>query len=85
MSNKNDLETLVTALSAVSPHKVELPPYYAALAEAKPLTLRAILVQKQLLRDYDEKAHSELLQLNKVVKACRQISPTLMPDIPLGF
>ena len=77
--------TSTRSVQGVPEHSNPLPPYYPLLAQAEPLTLRAVVAQKTLLRDYDDEARDQLFRLHKVVKACWQLPPTPMNDIPLGF
>ena len=85
MCNLSDLETLVTALTAVPEYKTQLPPFYPILAESEALTLRVILAQKQLLRGHADQERDAFAATNKVIRACWQIPPTPLTDIPLGF
>lgn len=85
MSHASDIVTLVAALTAVPEYTTPLPPYYPLLSQAEPLTLRDIVAQKTLLRDHDNEARTQLYQVQKVMKACWQLSPTPLNEIPLGF
>ena len=82
---ESDIEILITALKAVPEYDNPLPPYYPLLAQSEPLTLRDVLAQKELLRDHDNIARAQLFEVQKVMKACWQLPPTPLTEIPLGF
>lgn len=76
---------LVEALTAVPEYENPLNPIYDVLGRERPLTLRAIRQQTQLLHDHADQAQDQTFAVNRVIISCKQIPPTPLSAIPLGF
>lgn len=90
MSYPSTIDVLVAALTAVSEYDNPLNPIYEVLAREqsfpeRPLTLRAIRKHTQLLHDHADLARDQTFAVNRVIVSCKQISPTPLLEIPLGF
>lgn len=85
MKRPSPIDILVEALTAVPPYDNPLQPIYAALNRQQPLTLQVIRQHTQLLHDHADQAHGQTFAVNKVILSCKQISPTPLPALPLGF
>lgn len=85
MSRPSAIDTLVEALTAVPEYDNPLNPIYDVLDRERPLTLRAIRQQTQLLHDHADQAQDQTFAVNRVIVSCKQIPPTPLSAIPLGF
>ena len=85
MSHPLTIDVLVAALTAVSEYDNPLNPIYEVLERERPLTLRAIRKHTQLLHDHADLARDQTFAVNRVIVSCKQISPTPLLEIPLGF
>ena len=85
MSYPSTIDVLVEALTAVSEYDNPLKPIYEVLERERPLTLRAIRKHTQLLHDHADLARDQTFAVNRVIVSCKQISPTPLLEIPLGF
>ena len=84
------IDTLVEALTAVPEYDNPLNPLYDVLGRqrlltGRPLTLRAIREHSQLLHDHADQAQDQTFAVNRVILSCKQIPPTPLLAIPLGF
>ncbi len=90
MSRPSAIDTLVAALTAVPEYENPLNPIYEVLGQrrsltGRPLTLRAIRQHTQLLHDHADQAQDQTFAVNRVIVSCKQIPPTPLSAIPLGF
>jgi hypothetical protein len=85
MSHQLAIDTLIEALTAVPEYENPLNPIYDVLGQLRPLTLRAIRQHTQLLHDHADQARDQTFAVNKVIVSCKQILPTPLSAIPLGF
>ena len=85
MSYPSTIDVLVEALTAVSAYDNPLNPIYDVLAQEQLLTLRTIRKHTQLLHDHADLARDQTFAVNRVIVSCKQISPTPLLEIPLGF
>ncbi|NKQ35205.1 MAG: hypothetical protein HF973_06250 [Chloroflexi bacterium] len=85
MSDQSAIDMLVEALTAVPEYDNPLNPIYDVLGRERPLTLRAIRQQTQLLHDHADQAQDQTFAVNRVIISCKQIPPTPLSAIPLGF
>lgn len=85
MSYPSTIDVLVEALTAVPEYDNPLNPIYEVLERERPLTLRAIRKHSHLLNDHADLARDQTFAVNRVIVSCKQISPTPLLEIPLGF
>ncbi|MFQ5418988.1 MAG: hypothetical protein ACE5EY_01365 [Anaerolineae bacterium] len=90
MSQLSAIDILVESLTAVPEYDNPLNPIYDVLGKEqsfpeRPLTLRAIRQHTELLHAHTDLARDQSLAVNKVIVSCKQISPTPLLEIPLGF
>ncbi len=85
MSYPSTIDVLVEALTAVSEYDNPLTPIYDVLAQEQLLTFRAIRKHTQLLHEHADLARDQTFAVNRVIVSCKQISPTPLLEIPLGF
>ncbi len=85
MSQPSAIDTLVEALTAVAEYDNPLNPIYEMLGQQRPLTLHAVRQHTQLLHDHADLARDQNFAVNKVIVSCKQILPTPLSAIPLGF
>ena len=93
MSQSFAIDTLLEALTAPSSGSGQaVPEYddplnsiYEALGRERPLTLRAIRQHSQLLHGQADQAQDQTFAINRVILSCKQILPTPLSEIPLGF
>ncbi|MFQ5421236.1 MAG: hypothetical protein ACE5FD_02720 [Anaerolineae bacterium] len=85
MSDQSAIDTLVEALTAVPEYDNPLNPLYEVLGQQRPLTLRAIRQHTELLHAHTDQARDQTFAVNKVIVSCKQIPPTPLSGIPLGF
>jgi len=78
---KSPLDDLVTALDHLPLYEDPLQPLYRAVAAGRPLTLGTVRQHSQLLQDCAGLAGA----IQEVIEACARLSPTPLPDLPLGF
>ena len=84
---------LIDSLTAVPEYTSPFIPIYEALADARPprlhggklLTLRALRTHSHLLRDCSDLARDQTAAIHQVIASCKQILPTALPALPLGF
>lgn len=84
------IQTLVYLLAQATPFENPLQPVYAALAESvategQALTLAMVQQHRQLLQDNAELLQIHTAAIQKLVTACRSLSPTILHHLPLGF
>ncbi|MBX3058860.1 MAG: hypothetical protein KF770_20535 [Anaerolineae bacterium] len=85
MDGPSATEALLAALTAVPAYEDPLTPLYQALGQQRPLTLRAVRQQSQLLQERAAQAHDQTFAVNQVIASCQHIPPTPLPALPLGF
>lgn len=85
MSQQLAIDELVQALSALPAYEDPLLPVYKALDPERPLTLRTIRDHSQLLQACTDRAEDQVETIQRVTKRCRQIPPTPLLNLPLGF
>ena len=85
MSQPSAIDILVESLTAVPEYDNPFSPIYEVLGKERPLTLRAIRKHTQLLHDHADMARDQTFAVNRVIVSCKQISPTPLLEIPLGF
>jgi len=93
MNRPSAIDTLFEAFTAVPAYDHPLQPLYEVLAQEwpaqslsrKPLTLQALRRHTQLLHDCADKVQDQTFAVNKVIVSCKQIPPTPLPSLPLGF
>jgi hypothetical protein len=85
MSQQPAIVTLVEALTAVPEYENPLNVIYEVLSQQRPLTLRTIRQQTQLLQDHADQAQDQTFTVNRVIALCKRIPPTPLPALPLGF
>lgn len=85
MSQQLAIDELVQALSALPAYEDPLLPVNAALDPERPLTLRTIRDHSQLLQECTDRAEDQVETIQRVTKRCRQIPPTPLLNLPLGF
>jgi hypothetical protein len=85
MKQPSPIDLLVEALTTVLPYDNPLNPIYEALCQQQPLTLQVIRQHTQLLHDHAAQAQDQTFAVNKVILSCKQIPPTPLPALPLGF
>ena len=85
MSQSSAINVLVEALMAVPEYDNPLTPIYDVLGRERPLTLRAIRKHTELLHDHADQARDQTFAVNRVIVSCKQILPTPLSEIPLGF
>ncbi len=88
MSRPTALAALVAALTAVPEYQNLLTPLYDALGQEAvngPLTLRAIRRHTQILHALSGQANDQAAAVTQVIVSCKQLLPTPLPVLPLGF
>ncbi len=85
MSQSSAISVLVEALTAVPEYDNPLTPIYDVLGRERPLTLCAIRKHTELIHDHADQARDQTLTVKRVSNSCKQISPTPLLEIPLGF
>ena len=88
MSRPTALAALVEALTAAPEYKNPLTPLYDALGQEAadgPLTLRAIRRHTQILHALSGQANDQAAAVTQVIVSCKQLLPTPLPVLPLGF
>ena len=93
MSDQSAIDMLVEALTApsagsgqaVPEYENPLNPIYEVLGRERPLTLRVIRQHSQLLHGQVDQAQDQTFAVNRVILSCKQIPPTPLSEIPLGF
>ena len=90
MSHPDAIESLVTALTAVSEYEDPLQPIYEALGQSRscpqrPLTFRTIRQQSELLHTHADQARDQTYAIKQVIVACQQLPPIPLSQNPLGF
>ena len=76
---------LIDSLTAIPEYTSPFIPLFEALADARPLTLRALRTHSHLLRDSSDLARDESAAIHQVIASCKQIPPTPLLALPLGF
>lgn len=79
------LVSVGVTLTAVPEYDNSLNPVYAAQAQKRPLTLHALRQHTQLLHDHADQLRDQIAAVNKVLQSCKQLAPTHLPLLPLGF
>lgn len=85
MDGPSAIEALLAVLTAVPAYEDPLTPLYQALGQQRPLTLRAVRQQSQLLQERAAQAHDQTFAVHQVIASCQHIPPTPLPALPLGF
>ncbi|MBP7046017.1 MAG: hypothetical protein KBE23_24955 [Chloroflexi bacterium] len=88
MSRPTALAALVEALTAVPEYQNPLTPLYDALGQEAangPLTLRTIRRHAQVLYALSGQANDQAAAVTQVIVSCKQLLPTPLPVLPLGF
>lgn len=85
MNQSSAIDILVEAFTAVPAYNHPLPPLYAVLAQARPFTLQALRQHTSLLHDCADEVQDQTFAVNKVIASCKQIPPTPLLSLPLGF
>lgn len=76
----------LTAALATLPAAADPPSgLYAALAAEERLTLAALRRHSALLRRHVEQTQAESAAIDRIVRACRQLTPVPLPHLPPGF
>ncbi len=85
---------LIDSLTAVPEYASPFIPIYEALGTStepaqaallRPLTLRALRTHSHLLRGCTDLVRDETAAIHQVIASCKQITPTPLPALPLGF
>ncbi len=84
-NQQSAVDVFVDALTAVSPYENPLNAIYEVLGQERQLTLRAIRQHTQLLHDHADLARDQTFAVNSVITSCKQIPPTPLLLLPLGF
>jgi hypothetical protein len=85
MNQQSAVDTLIDALTAVPHYENPLNAIYEILSQERQLTLRAIRQHSQLLHDHADLARDQNFAINSVITSCKQIPPTPLLLLPLGF
>ncbi|MCA9989074.1 MAG: hypothetical protein KDE09_13470 [Anaerolineales bacterium] len=85
MSHQPAIDELVEALAVLPAYEDPLLPVYETLGPERPLTLRTIRDHSQLLRECTGRAEDQVETIQRVTKRCRQLPPTPLLNLPLGF
>ncbi len=85
MNQQSALDTFMDALTAVPHYEDPLNAIYEVLGQERQLTLSAIRQHSQLLHDHADLARDQTFAVNSVITSCKQIPPTPLPLLPLGF
>ncbi len=88
---------LVGYLTAVPTYEPPSTPFYEALvasassaqrtsaSSGQALTVRSIYAHRQLLHDCVDAISEQNAALSQVIFSCKQLPPTPLPMLPLGF
>ena len=80
---------LVGYLTAVPTYEPPSTPFYEALvasaSSGQALTVRSIYAHRQLLHDCVDAISEQNAVLSQVIFSCKQLPPTPLPMLPLGF
>ncbi len=85
MSYQPATDELAEALAILPSYEDPLRPVYEVLGPERPLTLRAIRDHSQLLRECAGRAEDQIVIIQRVTERCRQLPPTPLSNLPLGF
>ena len=85
MSHQPAIDELVKALAAIQAYEDPLRPVYEALGPKRPLTLRTIRGHSRLLQECSGQAHDQVATIQRVTERCRQLPPSPLSSLPLGF
>ena len=93
MNQLSAIDILVEAFTAVPAYDHPLQPLYEVLAQERPaqslsrrpFTLQALRRHTSLLHDCADKVQDQTFAVNKVIVSYKQIPPTPLPSLPLGF
>ena len=85
MSHQPATDELVEALAVLPAYEDPLRPVYEALGPQRPLTLRAIRDHSRLLQACTGRAQDQVDAIQRVIERCRQLPPTPLSNLPLGF
>lgn len=85
MSNQAAITELVDAMARMPADEDLLQLLYEALGCEQQLTLRAIRNHSRLLHDCTEQAQEQITAIQRVTDRCRQLPPTPLSNLPLGF
>jgi hypothetical protein len=85
MSPQPVIDTLVEALAVLPDYEDPLRPVYEALGPERPLTLRAIRDRSQILQECAGRVQEQVETIQRVTERCRQLPPTPLSNLPLGF
>ena len=85
MSDCDAIAELLEQMIAIPPYEDPLLPLYEALGHERLLTLRTIRDHSRLLHDCAEQAQEQVEAIQRVTDRCRQLPPTPLSLLPLGF
>lgn len=85
MSHQPAIDILIEALAALPAYEDPLHPVYKALGPELPLTLRAVRDHSRLLQACAGRAQDQVETIQRVTERCRQLPPTPLSNLPLGF
>lgn len=85
MSPQPAINELVEVLTFLRACEDPLLPVYEALGPERPLTLGAIRDHSRLLQECAGRAQDQVDAIQRVIVRCRQLPPTPLPNLPLGF
>ena len=85
MSQQAVIDELASALAALPAFADPLRPLYEALGSEQPLTLYGLREHRQLLAACTEQADDQTGAIQRVIARCRQLPPTQLTNLPLGF
>ena len=85
MSHQPAIDELVEALAVLPAYEDPLRPVYEALGSEWPLTLRTIRDHSQLLQECADRAQGQVDTIHRATERCRQLPPTPLSNLLLGF
>ena len=90
MNEPAAIAALVATLTAVPVYESPTNLVYEVLGREqlfpeRPLTLRTVREYAQLIRGQHNQAQDHIFTVHQVIQSCRQIPPTPLPVLPLGF
>jgi hypothetical protein len=85
MSRQPAIDELVESLAILPAYEDPLLPVYEALGPEQPLTLGTVRDHSRLLQACAGRAQDQVEAIQRVLERCRQLPPTPLSDLPLGF
>lgn len=79
------IDELVEALASLPVYEDPLLSVYETLGSERPLTLQAIRDHSRMLQECAGRAQDQVDALQRVIERCRQLPPTPLSNLPLGF